>query len=32
MGHVPDSFTEPLVVQHITGGLRWALGRERARG
>ncbi|MEJ0060101.1 MAG: ThuA domain-containing protein [Terricaulis sp.] len=32
MGHVPESFTEPLVVQHITGGLRWALGRERARG
>src|SRR5262249_36110340 len=26
MGHVPESFTEPLVVSHITGGLRWALG------
>jgi uncharacterized protein len=31
MGHVPESFSEPLVVSHITGGLSWALRRDRRR-
>lgn len=32
MGHVPETFSEPLVVSHIAGGLKWALRRERRRG
>jgi uncharacterized protein len=31
MGHVPETFSEPLVIEHIAGGLRWALGREQVR-
>jgi uncharacterized protein len=31
MGHVPETFAEPLVVTHISGGLRWALRRENLR-
>lgn len=28
IGHVPETFSEPLAIEHIAGGLRWALGRE----
>lgn len=28
MGHTPESFSEPNVVTHISGGIRWALGRR----
>jgi type 1 glutamine amidotransferase len=26
MGHTEASFTEPLVLQHLLGGLRYAMG------
>ncbi|MES1156767.1 MAG: ThuA domain-containing protein [Alphaproteobacteria bacterium] len=29
MGHTPETFSEPLPVAHITGGIRWALGHDR---
>jgi type 1 glutamine amidotransferase len=28
IGHVPETFSEPLAIEHIAGGLRWALSRE----
>jgi cytochrome c len=28
LGHTPESFVEPEFVEHLTGGLLWAAGRE----
>lgn len=30
LGHTEDGWTDPNLVAHLTGGLRWALGREQA--
>ena len=27
MGHTPETFSEPYFLQHLAGGLRWAMGR-----
>ncbi|MES1200617.1 MAG: ThuA domain-containing protein [Pseudomonadota bacterium] len=29
MGHTPETFSEPVPIAHITGGIRWALNRRR---
>lgn len=29
-GHTAESFSEPLVIAHILGGLRWAMGEAQA--
>jgi type 1 glutamine amidotransferase len=29
MGHTPESFSDPLVLNHIAAGLRWVIGRRR---
>jgi len=28
MGHTPESFSDPLVLNHIAAGLRWAMGQR----
>ncbi|MHC4421338.1 MAG: ThuA domain-containing protein [Planctomycetota bacterium] len=28
VGHSPENFAEPLVVEHLLGGITWAMGRD----